>query len=1262
MSNLNPKQYSATTNDSPLFFAGLNTKIVGKAEHKKLSFPGAFKWAQVDMQSLAEHISSGHPWMPALLNGDRRRQQANANYTDTVAIDIDDGLTIEQALAHPFISAHAGLLIESSSSKPEHHKFRVVFRLTDPIQGWEDIRLAFRYLIHLFGASDPACKDASRFFFGGLGRKAHLLDESARLPESFFADAKTWWDAEEAAYQKQAAIKAEQAKRWLESNGSDPLDEAAEALKFISPYSPGEGRYSSLVAMMGGVVNEFGSAGEYLLKGWGEAGKWGKSWDKQLQSVVRSRPARPATISTLFHLAKEGGYRPKRKPSKGAVAVALPTGSAKKGEAKKVIEAPAKKPKLTATEGFEQDYGYMPDFATVLFPAMKAARFIAIRANCGVGKTQLIKAYFSWLEEQTEDMVPVISATHRNALGESLGEMFGLPVKDEALSSVAEEGFVITVDSACPNSKMKFNGSAVLPQTILFIDEADQTNDHICHSNTAIGWRRTDVIENLCEAGQRSKQVIVCSAGLTDRDVALYQQSMGISERETLRIVNTHKRDMGSVERASSAAEVWFSFEQALKAGEKCMMKLSGKDDESIFSTETALRWINERHQGKRALLLDSLTCATTDNLDTYIDAEIINQGQNGAYSCALVETADKQGNRHFKPRTEKKRILSYLNHADSFIKRFRQKCIFAKYDAVIYTNAAATGISFETPQFVRFFQIENGAGSIDDCMQSTARLRDTNVNRLIYAKPNIRAPHGNGATDPLELKAGKDKNWQKQQLLIGKADSPNLPTDNLSIEGALGKPWRAYSLRLQAERNKQAHSYGEAFFDLLKEANYTIKPAFNGEWAGLGDCGHKDFLDEIKACRDLNRDKNAVETSAEDTEGAELKKLKQQHERTAKQSRQVVKLQAMETYGLDADAVTPEIIKAEKKGLSLRLTNRYYLELGIEAAAERDRAKAAKIQKDGRTWNEDILRGSQAYRVALQSKIGLDKLIEHLRKPDADGNQRTLSKESPEVAGFIKQMVEHREELKNVFRVKVGQIETVENEDGSVDEAVVVERPMAIIQTMLKRLEMNLRAGKRIKGESFRRYSLIDLLDKEQPDGELKPLIDYERFKQIIAKSDAELIAESSNWHTEKIADIEQVEEKVHLVVNEGENTLKDMQTKAFEQEDPSGKVHLVAYKSNNKATKCTDSSALISESGGAAQPQIGTTALRERAIATPDLLDPDVDAAIELPGFYRWGSSLSPWELVSETNGTATIVGGPFSIEMSAPLSELVPWVGVV
>jgi hypothetical protein len=83
---------------------GANFKVIGKTDPQKLSYSGAFKPVKGLFTDLAEHISKGRPWMPSLLDGNGRRLKENANYAELAALDIDGGMTIEQAMQHPFIS------------------------------------------------------------------------------------------------------------------------------------------------------------------------------------------------------------------------------------------------------------------------------------------------------------------------------------------------------------------------------------------------------------------------------------------------------------------------------------------------------------------------------------------------------------------------------------------------------------------------------------------------------------------------------------------------------------------------------------------------------------------------------------------------------------------------------------------------------------------------------------------------------------------------------------------------------------------------------------------------------------------------------------------------------------------------------------------------------------------------------------------------------------------------------------------------------
>ena len=323
------------------FTVGLNTRIVGKCSHTKLSYSGAWQNASVTMTKLAQHISLGHPWMPGLLGGNGKRNAANVVSTAVMVLDFDGGSTIEQALTNSFIAAHAGLIQESSRSTPELHKFRVVFRLAEPIQGGAAVGTANQYLLSLFPEADQACKDACRFFFGGLGREPRLLNEAAVLPASFAADAIAWQTERDRQW---AERKAEQERKWAHLRDSQSGDEQTElvrsALDSLRPYKSGEGRYSALSAAIAGLCNERGTEGESLAIAWdGGRGEWGRPFEKWLASLLRSNTGK-ATLGSLFHLAKaEGWQRPQT--IKTVVSNAAPITTRK--EVDTSTEKPAKK-------------------------------------------------------------------------------------------------------------------------------------------------------------------------------------------------------------------------------------------------------------------------------------------------------------------------------------------------------------------------------------------------------------------------------------------------------------------------------------------------------------------------------------------------------------------------------------------------------------------------------------------------------------------------------------------------------------------------------------------------------------------------------------------------------------------------------------------------------------------------------------------------------------------------------------------------------
>jgi hypothetical protein len=295
-----------------------NRKIVDKANPDRLSHEGAWTWERGTPSDLAAHIGSGHPWMPARLDPGARRWQSKSNYAEVLSLDIDNGLSIAACLGIPFIQQHLTIGIESASScivtekNPDgHEKYRLVFALAAPIVGHANIRLCAEYLAHIVGHADPAAKDASRFYFGARGKTAFHLTNNT-LPPDFLEQAQAWG----AERDRQLEIEIQRnAELWAKAREGLTLDDQLErvkgALEYIPPYSPGGGTYDRYVRICGAVLRELGSDGHALLMGSPLAsGRHDGGFDKFLRSVERSRPTgRAATLGSLFHWAKECGYR-----------------------------------------------------------------------------------------------------------------------------------------------------------------------------------------------------------------------------------------------------------------------------------------------------------------------------------------------------------------------------------------------------------------------------------------------------------------------------------------------------------------------------------------------------------------------------------------------------------------------------------------------------------------------------------------------------------------------------------------------------------------------------------------------------------------------------------------------------------------------------------------------------------------------------------------------------------------------------------------
>jgi hypothetical protein len=103
-------------------------------------------------------------WSPSIFNG--YRLQANFVSTDFMVLDIDNGMTIEEAENMVHKLDIITLCLPSTSHSPEHHKFRLVFPLSRSITKKEVFEATMFKLSECFPA-DPQCiGDTARFYFG----------------------------------------------------------------------------------------------------------------------------------------------------------------------------------------------------------------------------------------------------------------------------------------------------------------------------------------------------------------------------------------------------------------------------------------------------------------------------------------------------------------------------------------------------------------------------------------------------------------------------------------------------------------------------------------------------------------------------------------------------------------------------------------------------------------------------------------------------------------------------------------------------------------------------------------------------------------------------------------------------------------------------------------------------------------------------------------------------------------------------------------
>lgn len=285
------------------------------------------------LADVQHHIKAGHAICAGLLGG-KWRSKSNVIGSHWLLLDIDNSdvardayekpikdengnsikvydrqLTIESALAHPFIKKHCALIYTTASHKPDWHKFRLVFLLPEYVQGADTVEACTRFLMQQL-PHDPACKDASRVFYGNTEAEFPLVNPEATLPAEWISEAIAIAQIEREEYQLRIQEIESRRKQWREvslTEGWDIDKQILQALSFIPPRTPGSGNYDECRQVLMALVNHYGaSEAEIIAEQWSPSIK-GDTWN--IHAKIRSFRRGGITIGTLFHIAKQYGFR-----------------------------------------------------------------------------------------------------------------------------------------------------------------------------------------------------------------------------------------------------------------------------------------------------------------------------------------------------------------------------------------------------------------------------------------------------------------------------------------------------------------------------------------------------------------------------------------------------------------------------------------------------------------------------------------------------------------------------------------------------------------------------------------------------------------------------------------------------------------------------------------------------------------------------------------------------------------------------------------
>jgi len=298
------------------FSISINKNIINKAA--KNGCQKGFEWFEgLTIERLTKAVHKGYCLNAANLMDDYRKDE-NFIESEIIILDFDSGITIEEAIANPFVARHCFYGYTSCTHTEEHHKFRLLFKLPYNITDGELYKRVQREVGQQIGNFDKIATSCTNLFFGNTNaidivnnHAALHIEES--LIESVIAQMAIENEERDRKIKESEAIR-EKRRQWLLSQGvADDTDSLVEiALSYIPQRIEGAGTYGDARDVTWALTAHYGAniAGAMMEKHSPSHGKWNPA------KIANQFKAGKIGLGTLFHLAKKHGFKfPRRTKS-----------------------------------------------------------------------------------------------------------------------------------------------------------------------------------------------------------------------------------------------------------------------------------------------------------------------------------------------------------------------------------------------------------------------------------------------------------------------------------------------------------------------------------------------------------------------------------------------------------------------------------------------------------------------------------------------------------------------------------------------------------------------------------------------------------------------------------------------------------------------------------------------------------------------------------------------------------------------------------